>query len=97
MALVVVQAEPGRQRLYLSAWELHLELRHAEEQFCARGPRSAPAGPPGAPTYLMLLYTLNSGRYIETTITPTIPPTRMIIAGSMIEVRALIAADTSSS
>ena len=50
-----------------------------------------------AADYLMLLYTENSGRYIEITITPTMPPTKMIITGSRIDVSALTAASTSSS
>jgi hypothetical protein len=40
---------------------------------------------------------LNIGRYIAMTITPTIAPTPIIISGSTIEVRAAIEVSTSSS
>ena|SRR5690349_8000734 len=47
--------------------------------------------------YLMSVSILNIGMYIEMRITPTMPPTAIIISGSMIEVRAATAASTSSS
>ncbi len=42
-------------------------------------------------------YTLNSGRYIEMTMKPTMPPTKTIMTGSRMEVRALTEASTWSS
>ncbi len=47
--------------------------------------------------YWMLLYTVNSGMYIEITMKPTIAPITMIMIGSMIEVRPFTEASTRSS
>ncbi len=49
------------------------------------------------PAYWIESYTLNSGRYIEMTMKPTIPPTSTIITGSRIDVSCLTAASTWSS
>ncbi len=63
-----------------------------------------PAPPPesldrssAARRYLIESYTLNSGRYIEITMNPTMPPTATSISGSRIEVSDLTAASTWSS
>ncbi len=45
----------------------------------------------------MSVRSLNIGRYMEMMMTPTIIPTRIIIRGSMIEVRVAIELSTSSS
>ena len=51
----------------------------------------------GGAGYLIASYTLNIGMYMATTMKPTMPPTSTIMTGSRIDVRALIAAATSSS
>ena len=48
-------------------------------------------------SYWIVSYTLNIGMYIATTMKPTMPPTSTIMTGSRMEVRALMAAATSSS
>jgi hypothetical protein len=47
--------------------------------------------------YLISVRSLNIGRYIAITMTPTIMPTPIIMIGSMIDVSDWIAASTSSS
>jgi hypothetical protein len=47
--------------------------------------------------YLISVSILNIGKYMATTIRPTIAPTPIIMIGSMIEVSAWIDASTSSS
>ncbi len=54
-------------------------------------------GAPCRASYSISDIILNIGRYMAMMMTPTIAPTAIIMSGSMIEVRALIAASTSSS
>ena len=51
----------------------------------------------GWPHYLISVRILNIGRYIATTITPTMNPVKIMSRGSMIEVSDWMAASTSSS
>lgn len=47
--------------------------------------------------HLMRVISLNIGRYIATTMKPTVPPRKTMSTGSIIEVRAVTAISTSSS
>jgi len=61
-------------------------------------PKTGPAAPqPGGPAYCTAFIMSKIGRYIATTMPPTITPRTTIIRGSMSESRAETATSTSSS
>ena len=72
------------------------------ERCCQKGsgaaPKTGPAAPqPGGPAYCTAFIMSKIGRYIATTMPPTITPRTTIIRGSMSESRAETATSTSSS